>query len=96
MRGVEGVLLIPTSAEAEHLLSDSSRVPANCQRGWTQKGEDFYPDPNYKSYGGKVGRPKYLQVSTKDAIQLVLFLDFPLASILVNSFCSYKIFLCLF
>ncbi|XP_072747857.1 structural maintenance of chromosomes protein 6 [Anoplolepis gracilipes] len=67
---IECVLLIPTSNEACEIMSDVTKVPKNCKRAFTKRGDLFYPDPNYRTYGGKCGtRAKYLQVSTMEAIQ---------------------------
>ncbi|XP_046424795.1 structural maintenance of chromosomes protein 6 [Neodiprion fabricii] len=69
-REVECILLIPTSQKASEMLSDRRKVPRNCKRAITLQGDEFFPDPNYKSYGGRHGmRAKCLQVSTKEAIQ---------------------------
>ncbi|XP_012263077.2 structural maintenance of chromosomes protein 6 [Athalia rosae] len=71
-REVECVLLIPTSKEASEMLSDVHRVPKNCHRALTQQGDTFFPDPNYRSYGGRQGlRARYLQVSTTEAIKVL-------------------------
>ncbi|XP_076243651.1 structural maintenance of chromosomes 6 [Calliopsis andreniformis] len=68
-REVECILLIPTSKEAADIMSDAAKVPQNCKRAFTQKGDTFYPDPNYRSYGGPRGlKAKFLQVSVKDTI----------------------------
>ncbi|XP_070161215.1 structural maintenance of chromosomes protein 6 [Polyergus mexicanus] len=67
---IECVLLIPTSSEACEIMSDVMKVPKNCKRAFTKRGDLFYPDPNYRSYGGKCGtRAKFLQVSTMEAMQ---------------------------
>jgi len=67
---IECVLLIPTNKEACEIMSNAMRVPKNCKRAFTQRGDTFYPDPNYRTYSGKYGmRAKYLQVSTMQAIQ---------------------------
>lgn len=71
-REVECVLLIPTSQEACEMLSDVRKVPHNCKRALTQQADTFFPDPNYRSYGGKAGmRPRFLQVSTTEAIKVL-------------------------
>ncbi|XP_034934141.1 structural maintenance of chromosomes protein 6 [Chelonus insularis] len=64
----EFILLIPTSAEAAEIMKTAANVPRNCRRAITQKGDTFFPDPRYKTYGGKVGKPKLLQVSSRDVI----------------------------
>ncbi|XP_014236260.1 structural maintenance of chromosomes protein 6 [Trichogramma pretiosum] len=68
-REVECTILIPTSEEACNIMNEASRVPHNTKRAFTMAADLFFPDPNYRTYGGKVGRPKYLQVSTSQAIQ---------------------------
>jgi hypothetical protein len=68
----ETILLIPTSREACEIMSDVRRVPMNCKRAITKKGDQFYPDPNYRMYAGDGNiRAKYLQVSMQDAIRYV-------------------------
>lgn len=69
-REVETILLIPTSREACEIMSNARRVPRNCKRAFTKKGDQFYPDPNYRTYAGDGNtRAKYLQVSMQDAIR---------------------------
>ncbi|XP_076651994.1 structural maintenance of chromosomes 6 isoform X2 [Halictus rubicundus] len=69
-REIECVLLIPTSKEAANIMSDGSKVPRNCKRAFTQTGDTFYPDPDYRSYGGpRHLRARFLQVSVSDAIK---------------------------
>ncbi|XP_044253818.1 structural maintenance of chromosomes protein 6 [Tribolium madens] len=65
---VEGILLIPSNERAMQLLSHASHVPQNCQQGITIKGDKYYPDPNYKTYGSRYHRAQYLQVDTKEHI----------------------------
>lgn len=67
---VETILLIPTSREACEIMSDARRVPRNCKRAITKKGDQFYPDPNYRMYAGDGNmRSKYFHVSLEDAIR---------------------------
>lgn len=69
-REIECVLLIPSSQEACEIMSDAAKVPRHCKRAFTQQCDTFFPDPNYRSYGGKVSaRAKFLQVSTTEAIE---------------------------
>lgn len=69
-REVECIMLIPTSKQAAEIMSNQKKVPVNCRRALTQRGDTFYPDPNYRSYGGNCGsRAKILQVSTSQAIE---------------------------
>ncbi|XP_033215267.1 structural maintenance of chromosomes protein 6 isoform X2 [Belonocnema kinseyi] len=71
-REIECVMLIPTSEEACAVMSNAQYVPKNCKKAFTQQGDLFFPDPNYKTYGGRRGmRAKFLQVSTTQAIQLL-------------------------
>ncbi|XP_076756685.1 structural maintenance of chromosomes 6 isoform X2 [Xylocopa sonorina] len=68
-REVECVLLIPTSKEAAEVMSNASKVPRNCKRAFTQKGDTFFPDPHYRSYGGPRNlKARFLQVSVTDTI----------------------------
>nr|XP_034181336.1 structural maintenance of chromosomes protein 6 [Osmia lignaria]XP_034181337.1 structural maintenance of chromosomes protein 6 [Osmia lignaria] len=68
-REVECVMLISTSTEAADIMSDSSKVPRNCKRAFTQQGDTFYPDPHYRTYGGpRYLKSKFLQVSVRDTI----------------------------
>ncbi|XP_018392244.1 PREDICTED: structural maintenance of chromosomes protein 6 [Cyphomyrmex costatus] len=69
-REIECILLIPTNEEACVIMSDATKVPQNCKRAFTLHGDTFFPDPNYRTYGGNCGtRAKYLQVSTMEAMQ---------------------------
>ncbi|XP_011496853.1 PREDICTED: structural maintenance of chromosomes protein 6 [Ceratosolen solmsi marchali] len=68
-REIECILLIPTSNEACTVMSNVIKVPQNCKRAITKNSDLFYPDPNYRIYGGSVSKAKYLQVSTNEAIQ---------------------------
>ncbi|XP_014472533.1 PREDICTED: structural maintenance of chromosomes protein 6 isoform X2 [Dinoponera quadriceps] len=68
-REVECILLIPTNQEACQIMSNATKVPKNCKRAFTQQGDTYFPDPNYRTYGGRCERPKLLQVSTKEAMQ---------------------------
>ncbi|XP_014205364.1 structural maintenance of chromosomes protein 6 [Copidosoma floridanum] len=68
-REVECILLIPTSDEACEVMSDARKVPQNTRRAITMNADLFFPDPQYRTYGGSVTKPRYLQVSTSDAIQ---------------------------
>jgi hypothetical protein len=68
-REIECILLIPSSNEACAVMSDANKVPQHCKRAITKNADLFYPDPNYRIYGGSVSKAKYLQVSTSEAIQ---------------------------
>ncbi|XP_071651386.1 structural maintenance of chromosomes protein 6-like isoform X2 [Temnothorax longispinosus] len=63
-REIECILLIPTIQEACVIMSDMTKVPRNCKRAFTLRGDTFYPDPNYRHYEGRCERAKYLHVST--------------------------------
>lgn len=65
---IEGVLLIPNNERAIQLMSNAAQVPYKCKQAVTMKGDRYYPDPNYKTYGSRYHRPKYLQVDTKEYI----------------------------
>lgn len=70
-KSIEQVILIPTSEEACNVMDKFQSVPRNCRQAITKHADLFYPDPNYKTYGGRVtpnSRPKFLQVSSGDAI----------------------------
>lgn len=68
-REVECILLIPSSKEAAEIMSKASKVPRNCKRAFTQQGDTFYPDPQYRSYGGPRSlKARFLQVSITDTI----------------------------
>ncbi len=69
MAQIEQVLLIRDEKDARYLLADSNRVPSNCKNAITKEGNTYYPDPNYRSYHGKVHRNQYLQASVEDAIR---------------------------
>ncbi|PNF21805.1 hypothetical protein B7P43_G08450 [Cryptotermes secundus] len=50
-------------------MSNARQVPRNCKRAITKKGDQFYPDPNYRMYAGDGNtRARYLQVSMQNAI----------------------------
>lgn len=69
-REVECIVLIPTGKEAADIMSDASNVPQNCKRAITQKGDIFYPDPQYRSYSGPRDlKARFLQVSVSDTIK---------------------------
>ncbi|XP_071562510.1 structural maintenance of chromosomes protein 6-like [Temnothorax nylanderi] len=69
-REIECILLIPTSEEACVIMSDMTKVPRNCKRAFTLRGDTFYPNPNYRSYMGRCyTRAKYLHVSTMEIMQ---------------------------
>ena len=67
---IEQILLIQEDRDARYYLSDEKRVPENCKSAITRDGNIYNPDPNYKTYSGKV-RPsaRFLQASVEDAIR---------------------------
>ncbi|XP_018567595.1 structural maintenance of chromosomes protein 6 [Anoplophora glabripennis] len=65
----ESILLVPNDQRAQELLSNRQYVPQNCSQGVTIKGDRYYPDPNYRTYGSQYHRAKYLQVDTKEYMQ---------------------------
>ncbi|XP_066600099.1 structural maintenance of chromosomes protein 6 [Prorops nasuta] len=69
---IECILLIPTSKEACEIMSDAARVPIHSKKAITLNGDIFYPDPDYRSYGGRPDlRAKILQVSASEAKQVL-------------------------
>ncbi|CAH0551726.1 unnamed protein product [Brassicogethes aeneus] len=66
---IESILLIPSDIRAQELLSNQARVPRNCSQAVTMKGDKYYPDPNYKSYGSRYHHAKYLQVDAKEHME---------------------------
>jgi len=70
MHSVEQILLIRDDKDARHYLMDSSRTPHNCRMAITKGGNTYHPDPNYRTYSGKVGNSaRYLQASVEDTIR---------------------------
>lgn len=67
---IEQILLIQEDRDARYYLSDVNKVPRNCKSAITREGNKYYPDPNYKTYCGKV-KPSasFLQASVEDAIR---------------------------
>ena len=83
MQSIESVVLIARDADARNLMSDRYRVPRNCRIAYTKEGNTYYPDPNYKSYAGRVGqKARYLQVSVEETIRYSRL--FQLSSFTVN------------
>ena len=54
MSSIESTLLFGDEADARYMLSDETRVPKNCRSAYTKGGNIYYPDPNYRSYSGRV------------------------------------------
>ena len=70
LNNIEQVLLIRNEADAQDLLSDLHNVPVNCKNAITKEGNKYFPDPNYRSYSGRVGKTaRFLQASVEDAIR---------------------------
>ncbi|XP_046453349.1 structural maintenance of chromosomes protein 6-like [Daphnia pulex] len=70
LNGIEQVLLVGKDRDACYLMADSSRVPYNCKSAITKEGNTYHPDPNYRSYCGRVrNTARYLQASVEDAIR---------------------------
>ena len=68
-----GNILIQEDRDARFFLSDVNKVPRNCKKAITREGNMYFPDPNYKTYSGRVQRTaRYLQASVEDAIRLNL------------------------
>lgn len=67
---IEQVLLIGEDRDAQCLLADSRTVPNNCKSAITKEGNTYYPDPNYRSYFGRVKKSaQFLQASLEEAIK---------------------------
>ena len=66
---IEQILLITHDKDARHYLSNVNLVPQNCRSAITKEGNTYYPDPNYRSYGGKTRKAQYLQASVEEAIR---------------------------
>lgn len=71
-REVECALLISTSEEACRVMDGSQPMLQNGKRAITKNADLFFPYPDYRTYGGHVSRPRFLQVSTSEAIQWVV------------------------
>ncbi|KAJ9586758.1 hypothetical protein L9F63_019657, partial [Diploptera punctata] len=66
---IEAIMLIPTSEEASRIMCNANLVPRNCKRAITKRGDQFYPDPNYRTYAGDGNsKAKFLQISMEEAI----------------------------
>lgn len=70
LQSIEQVLLIRNEIDAQDLLSEVNNVPQHCKSAITKEGNRYFPDPNYRSYSGRVGRvARFLQASVEDAIR---------------------------
>lgn len=73
MSSIESTLLFGDEGDARYMLSDESRVPRNCRSAFTKGGNTYYPDPNYRSYSGRVQKSaRFIQVSVEDTIRYVI------------------------
>ncbi|CAH2093155.1 unnamed protein product [Euphydryas editha] len=65
---LETVLLVPDDESAMRLADTVENVPVNCSKIVTEDCTEFYPAPNYRSYGRDPQRPHdhYLQLRTDD------------------------------
>ncbi|XP_046969883.1 structural maintenance of chromosomes protein 6 [Vanessa cardui] len=65
---LETVLLVPDQEEAIRRADTEANVPLNCSKIVTEDCMEFYPAPNYRSYGGDPRRlgHHYLHLSTED------------------------------
>ncbi|XP_026492705.2 structural maintenance of chromosomes protein 6 [Vanessa tameamea] len=65
---LETVLLVPDQEEAIRQADTEANVPLNCSKIVTEDCMEFYPAPNYRSYGGDPRRlgHHYLHLSTED------------------------------
>lgn len=69
LNSIEQVLLICDDRDARHMLADINLVPQNCKSAITKEGNTYHPDPNYRSYCGKVkNTAQLLQASVEEAI----------------------------
>lgn len=73
MSAIEQVLLVTSDSDARYYLSDVNRVPPNCRSAITKDGNTYFPDPNYRSYGGRLRKAQFLQASVQEAIRYVIF-----------------------
>lgn len=67
--GIESIILTPSSDLSMKLMSEARHVPKNCSRSITIKGDQFYPDPAYRSYGCKTKAAKFLQINASELIR---------------------------
>ncbi|CAB3240158.1 unnamed protein product [Arctia plantaginis] len=64
--GVETILLVPDHNDAIRLSDNEENVPENCSKIVTSDSTEFFPAPNYRSYGGANKRSQYLHLSTAE------------------------------
>lgn len=65
---LETVLLVPDDETAMRLASEIKNVPKNCSKIVTEDCNEFYPAPNYRSYGSdpRRAREHFLELSSED------------------------------
>jgi len=51
LRSAERIVVIPLDEEARRVMSDERHLPKNCVYAVTHRGFEYYPFPNYRSYG---------------------------------------------
>ncbi|CAH2049913.1 unnamed protein product, partial [Iphiclides podalirius] len=64
--GLEKILLVPDHEDAVRLADTEENVPERCAKIVTLDGSEYYPAPNYRSYGGARREPRLLHLSTAD------------------------------
>ncbi|XP_052748840.1 structural maintenance of chromosomes protein 6 isoform X2 [Galleria mellonella] len=63
---LETVLLVPEHEDAIRLSDTEENVPENCAKIVTLDSTEYYPAPNYRSYGGVARAVRYLHLSTAE------------------------------
>ncbi|XP_060805756.1 structural maintenance of chromosomes protein 6 [Amyelois transitella] len=64
--GVERILLVHDEKDAMRLSNPIENVPRNCSKIVTRDNKEYYPAPNYRSYGGSAKPCRYLMASTAE------------------------------
>ncbi|XP_053622170.1 structural maintenance of chromosomes protein 6 [Plodia interpunctella] len=64
--GVERILLVNDEKDAQRLSNPIENVPQNCTKIVTSDNKEYYPAPNYRSYGGSARPSRYLTASTAE------------------------------
>ncbi|XP_026320200.1 structural maintenance of chromosomes protein 6 [Hyposmocoma kahamanoa] len=64
--GMESVLLVPNHDDATRLSDTEENVPENCAKIVTLDCSEYYPAPNYRSYGGSSRPSRFLHLSTAE------------------------------
>lgn len=52
--------------EAVKFAANANNVPPNCKKILTLDASEYFPMPNYRSYGGKGNPSKFIQVSSSE------------------------------